>query len=357
MKELLKKLLVYLNYISVSLFSKIHFRKEVREYIHNIEYIDNDKNFLKESKNFWKKYEQNICIDFHKWYSSCNGIKDIRYIPDDLFYDKIERYYNRKELISAYSDKAMYKRLLPNVNQPKTIALNMNDVYYDENYNIITIEDVLNKCEKYREIVIKPTLDTGGGKNVTFIISESQICIRENVKNNLNKFKKNFIIQEVLAQHGNLKEINPESVNTIRTISFFYNGKVIILGSVLRMGVNGSRVDNVCSGGISCKINSDGSLGDRAFNEQGKVYSIHPQGFVFSKGRVPSYDKIKSIIITEHSKLPHFKIISWDFSVDENGVPVMIEFNLEWQGMSLNQLNNGPLFGDLTDEILTEVFL
>ncbi|NFS12412.1 hypothetical protein FDE77_14365 [Clostridium botulinum] len=356
MKKLLKKLLAYLNYISVSIFSKFHFRKQVKQFIKSIGSIDNDKEFLEESKKFWKNYGQSISTNFHKWYSSCNGKKDVRYIPEDVFYDKIERYYNNQELILSYSDKAMYKRLFPNINQPETIALNMNGVYYDEDYNIITIEEVLNKCGKYNEIVIKPTLDTGGGKNVTFINLKNTMEMKEKLKNDLSKFKKNFIIQEVLTQHEELKKINPESINTIRTISFFYKDNVIILDSILRMGINGSKVDNECSGGINCRINDDGSLGDKAFDKKGEIYNSHPQGFIFSKGKVPNYSKIKSIIINEHKKLPYFKIISWDFSIDENGNPVMIELNLSWQGLNFHQLNHGPLFGDLTKEVLDDVF-
>lgn len=356
-KELLKRILEYLNYTSVSLFAKIHFRKAAKSIIKDLEYIDNDKNYLKKSKKFFQSYEQEISVVFHKMYTSLNGIKDVRYIPDDLFFDKIERYYNKMEFVSAYTDKGMYKRMFPNVTQPKTIALNMNGIYYDENYKIIFIKDVLDKCEKYKEIVIKPTIDTGGGKDVTFITSENQMEIRKKLKDKMNKLKKDYIIQEGLLQHKDLKQITPESINTIRTVSFFHNDKVIILNSVFRMGINGSRVDNGTLGGIYCKINNDGSLGEKAFDVKGKVYNIHPQGFAFSKGRIPNYDAIKSVIITEHEKLPYFKIISWDFSVNEEGHPVMIELNLQWQGIDINQVCHGPLFGDLTDEVLSEVFL
>ena len=49
-------------------------------------------------------------------------------------------------------------------------------------------------------------------------------------------------------------------------------------------------------------------------------------------------------------------MISWDFAVDINAEPILIEINLRFQGINGGQLCNGPLFGDLTDEILREVF-
>ncbi len=357
MKELFKKALAYLNFISVSLFSRVHYRRQVKENMNLLKNVHYDVKFLQESKKFWKTYGQSISVDFHRWYSSCNQIKDVRYIPEDLFYDKIERHFYKQELVLAYCDKGMYKRLFPNVNQPKTIALNMSGIFYDNNYEIITVNDILRKCEKYNEVVMKPTLDTGGGKNVTFIGSKDPIEMRRKIKANLNIFNQNFIIQEVLTQHETLQKMNPESINTIRVMSFLSGGEVTILSSVLRMGVDGARVDNGCSGGISCRINPDGTLGNKAFDRVGRVYREHPQGAVFSTEQVPGYDKVLSIIKNEHKKLPHFKIISWDFSVNQDEEPIMIELNLRWQGVNFHQLNNGPLFGDLTEKVLEEVFL
>ena len=54
-----------------------------------------------------------------------------------------------------------------------------------------------------------------------------------------------------------------------------------------------------------------------------------------------------------HSRLPYFRLIGWDISVDTNGDPVMIEWN---KGAELSQVAHGPAFGDYTEEILTEAF-
>lgn len=48
--------------------------------------------------------------------------------------------------------------------------------------------------------------------------------------------------------------------------------------------------------------------------------------------------------------------------VDENGVtthegePVLLEANLKYGELRFHQLNNGPVFGESTDDILNEVF-
>lgn len=61
---------------------------------------------------------------------------------------------------------------------------------------------------------------------------------------------------------------------------------------------------------------------------------------------------IKSI----HPLIPHFRLVSWDVAICEDGEPMLIEANMRKGGINLNQFNNGPLFGDLTERVLDEVF-
>ena len=134
-----------------------------------------------------------------------------------------------------------------------------------------------------------------------------------------------------------------------------YEGKVNILSSVLRMGVGDSFLDNVSSGGIDCGINKNGSISDKAYDASGKVYLKHPDGYEFKNTTIPVYKKIINIIKEEHIKMPYFGLISWDFTVDKNEEPIMIEINLSWCGLNSHQLHNGPLFGEKTTEILDKV--
>ncbi|WZL78695.1 hypothetical protein QBE55_00540 [Eubacteriales bacterium mix99] len=84
--------------------------------------------------------------------------------------------------------------------------------------------------------------------------------------------------------------------------------------------------------------------------------------FVSFPGPHTAARNTKSIkIITEEvcgdkceGKDPHFRIIGWDFSVDELGDPVLIEYN---GAPGMNQISRGPLFGDLTEPALNTIFL
>jgi hypothetical protein len=52
-----------------------------------------------------------------------------------------------------------------------------------------------------------------------------------------------------------------------------------------------------------------------------------------------------------HLRLPYFRLIGWDVSVDVNGEPTMIEWN---RSADLSQVAHGPAFGDYTEEIIAK---
>lgn len=50
-----------------------------------------------------------------------------------------------------------------------------------------------------------------------------------------------------------------------------------------------------------------------------------------------------------HGNIPMIKMISWDWSIDKNGIPVLIELNLSGQSVWFPQMFNGcPFFGENT---------
>ena len=54
-------------------------------------------------------------------------------------------------------------------------------------------------------------------------------------------------------------------------------------------------------------------------------------------------------------RMSQFRLISWDIVLDCNNEPVLIEANLYVGELEFHQLNNGPIFGDETEEILKEI--
>lgn len=123
------------------------------------------------------------------------------------------------------------------------------------------------------------------------------------------------------------------------------------------MGIGNSKVDNASSGGIVVGIRSDGQLREVAYSAAGQKFDVHPTtGILFENYYIPNFDKVKSIVKCLAAKNPHFRLVSWDIAIDENDNPVLIEANLCDGELDFHQLNNGPIFGEETKEILDEVF-
>lgn len=104
-----------------------------------------------------------------------------------------------------------------------------------------------------------------------------------------------------------------------------------------------------------CGIDKNGYLKKYGYDKKGRKLEELHSGFKFEGYKIEGYDKIIEIIKEQHKKFAHFKLISWDFAIDENHNPVFIEFNLKRGELDFHQICNGPLFGDLTDEVLEEV--
>ena len=123
------------------------------------------------------------------------------------------------------------------------------------------------------------------------------------------------------------------------------------------MGVGGQKVDNASKGGVTCGITDEGKLKARLFKLNGESFDVHPTtGQNLDGYQLPSFEKAKELVKRAHPMVPHFKMVSWDVAIDQNGEPLMVEANLAKGSSELHQLNNGPLFGEDTKKILDEVF-
>ena len=67
---------------------------------------------------------------------------------------------------------------------------------------------------------------------------------------------------------------------------------------------------------------------------------------------MPNFDKAKEVAETIHRKMPFAKYVGFDIAFDKNGMPVVIEYNINAPGAFYYQLANGPLFADKTKEII-----
>lgn len=325
--------------------------------------IKRNKEYSYKIEEYYSQYNKVINKNWHYCYANSTGNYSVKYIPLINYTDEIEPYLNRIELVDAYDDKNMYDKIFDNVLTPVSLVRCINGRYFDQQYQRFeSPSDAINSLAKGASYIIKPSLNSQGGHGIHKLTYDG-----ENVHLDKKVFKiyelpklyrMDFVIQKFLKQHEDLNSIYPHSVNTIRIMTFRHKEQIIILSHIIRFGADGAFMDNLKTGGISCGITSDGFLKKLATGKNFQLFEMHPHNNIRFEGiKIPGFDKVKEVVISLHNKLHYFDIVSWDIAINPDGDPVLIEMNLSDQGINYLQALNGPLFGNLTDEILEKVYL
>lgn len=309
---------------------------------------------------YWKQY-RNIDGLMH-WFAfynaSCQDKSRLKYyIPDGVYFSEIDTLFTSPRRSEQLDDKNLYDLFFQGVKMARTVMRIMGGEYLDEHYHIITLDQAVALCREAGQVVCKETRLSVGGHGVTFV--DLTATPAQEFKQWLVDHKGDDInVQEVIHQHECLNRIHASSINSIRLISLLLDGEVHILSSILRMGINGARVDNASSGGIMCGVTRDGQLGEFAYDERGNRWSVHPQGTVFKDTSIVGVDKCCDIIKQVAGRMSSTsRLISWDFTIGPDGEPILIEVNLTYGGVVIHQLCNGPIFGEMTDEMLKRIYI
>lgn len=303
---------------------------------------------------YFKQYGFKVSAAFPYIYKQYNGIISDKWIPASLYFYYINPYLVNMNLSMAYVDKNMYSIHFPNIKQPTTIFHNMNGHFFDSGMKEHTPEEVLNRLLSYKKFIIKPAIESGRGRDVSLVNVSS--LSEESLKDILNKYIANYIIQEVIIQHSEMDRLNNTSINTCRLYTYrrVDNGEYILLGAAVRFGGQGAFRDNACTGGGFCKIHDDGSVCDNVFRYRRFGHLSLSQIKGLTNFKIPNYDKVLDRCISMHKTVPYMDLIGWDIAIGEDGDPVLIELN-QYPDCELIQIFNGPMFGQHTDSLLEKI--
>ena len=314
----------------------------------NIKRINNKQ--IKEINYFYKPYTKVNTI-FHDFYYQKNEKFSKKYIPDDIYYTIIDPFYNNWDEAEYIDNKCYYDRIFPNTEQPKTIVKRLNNIWYDDDNNIIDFKKAKEILKNRESYFMKKATESEGGHGVYYLTNISEF------EDTIAQIENDCIIQVPLKQSEILCKLNPSSVNTIRVLTLLSENGVKIYSTIIRMGINGAKVDNASSGGITCGIDKEGRLKEVAYASNGDKYYYHPTTKIkFNSIVIPNYDLILEKIKKLATTIPHFRLVSWDIALNEKNEPVLIEANLRYGELDFHQLNNGPVFGEDTVKILNEVY-
>lgn len=302
----------------------------------------------KEARRLYARHGfDRIDLRWHEYIYAVTGEWSPSYIPESFYHNILERIYNDKKM-NAWEDKSYMQMFLPDVLFPETVIANANGYFLNSSHEIIPYEEAIASLEEIDEFIVKPSRASGGGRDVQLIKSAD-------ILTTISEMGKNYVVQKRVNQSAEMASFNSSSVNTEKLLSFLFHGEVHILTAHLRVGAPNAIVDNACGGkGYTIGIDDQGKLADYALNVYGEKFETDYSGVTF-KGRVLSkHTEICDIIREAHLRLPYFGFVTWDFCVDDHERPILIEYNTSAAEVLMHQLCSGPLFGELTEQVLED---
>ena len=319
----------------------------------------NDKKYMKDDDidltdaqkaavdDFWKKYEFAFKPDYStfKAYMNRTGKFDPRYLPYGTRTYFLIDAMKTLDYKLAFQNKAYLSKTYQGIKQPKIVCRKIEGIYFDADFNKITLDEAVALCEntlERTEIVVKPS-GKSGGRGVVFLSEATP----ERIKDEFDKIPQLMVVQEALKQHPRMAALNGSTVNTVRLTTYMDGKEVRPMAALIKIGNAGVRVDNYKHGGHILGIDVEtGKTLNYALNVDLERVTMLPTGIDLSNGyEIPGFDSVIETAKRAHILTPQMKIISWDIGIDENAEAVIIEANFAGD-LRMHHATTGPTFGD-----------
>ncbi len=296
---------------------------------------------------------------WHRLYQSYTGKYRYDYFPEILLSTKLEPMLNPYREAEFLGDKNLLDTLfgtVEGVHIPKTYISCVKGRIRNGEADMIDHEVATALLANIGRCVIKKTTETNSGRDVAMCDIYGGVDQKSglSVSDLLDQFGRDYIVQELVEQSAALATLNASSLNTFRVMTYILEDKIYHCPPALRLGRAGADKDNIHYGGICVGITEEGVLRENAFSEMGEAFSEHPDSHVTLEGyAIPDFSKLIQAAHKLHSRVPYLGIVSWDLSMDKDGMPVLIEMNTTRQAAWFCQMVNGEsLFGNNTAKIL-----
>lgn len=292
------------------------------------------------------------CLPFHYFryglYNKAFSLKVAKnFIPETVVYYRLLNHLN--EQLFLLDDKNVFDFHLRStaLPMPKTALRVISGQLLTANGST-SIDARYIKTLDMKEIIAKPANFGSGGKSIFFfrrigdcyISSEGEFLDIDFLKSISNR---DWIFQERVENSAYYSSFHPESLNSIRVMTFREEMKIHVLYATLKIGNNYAKTDNAHTQGIYVGINLEsGELMNNAFDENLNLYDRHPiTGKVFQGSKVESIDDVIQLAIQAAQLFPTIRFIGWDIAVTPDG-PVILEGNSS-PGLTLIQRTNNGL--------------
>jgi len=208
---------------------------------------------------------------------------------------------------------------------------------------ILSEEEVNNLLSDVRKDRIYIKRFTGGAASGVSILQKDkdgkwynlnkQMITAQSIKTIYGK--EGYVFEEQLKQEKELARFNPDTVNTIRVLTF----KNKVIAATIRFGGKGAFVDNTAKGGVAVSLDIEtGNLCEFGMREYDLThYTEHPDtGIKFKGAKCSQWPEVKQCVEKCLKYIPYYNSVGFDVATTDEG-PVIIEINTG-AGIYLSQM-------------------
>ncbi len=193
--------------------------------------------------------------------------------------------------------------------------------------NLKNLEEFAARHENY---VVKPVYAAFG----TAVRIEN-IAMYDTVEDAHASYRKNGVVIEELIEQGEaMARIHSGSVNTLRIPTAIIKNEegepeIRLFHPSLRMGRDGSFVDNFSAGGISALIDPEtGMIYTNGADKKGHQFLCHPDsGVTFQGFQIPEWDRAVAMVKEAAFMIPDNHYCGWDLAYSKDHGWCMVEAN------------------------------
>ena len=336
-------------------------RKSKRvELVHPDLFSPVSRELVKTHKRLWERLGVPCTDRWLRLHVNLTGIEDYRFCPEDVYFARIERIMCPTEMAGqGIEDKNCLDAFLGKGLFPETIVRYMRGSFYDSDYNWLDDARV-NRIlvEDHGDLVIKPCMSSGGNGVERVCFQHKGYPVGSGFLDAAYIRKiggESFAVQKKLVSDDFSAGFNAASANTCRMMMMRcpWNGEVVVLRTMMRLGTSDAIVDNMMKGGLCVCIDAQGRFGKYGYDYNGRRFEVHPTSSIRFAGLIhPAYMDMVHTAKEIMQKIPYYHLLSFDLLPDQTGQIRIVEINASSQGITQLQYDFGGLFGEYTERMV-----
>lgn len=240
----------------------------------------------------------------------------------------------RKDFIGIFE----WHDILAKINPAESMALfddkyktyqKFREYYKRDVVKISSKEDypIFDEFIKSHNVFLVKAINLDGGRGIYAVNTKDKDFSSERLFADILK-QGEALLEERIIQSSEIAEFHPESVNTLRAVTYNENENIRIFFTLMRFGRGAMIVDNGLAGGILASVDTETGIIDTAgWDENLGKYLIHPDTCKQIIGfKVPHWIEAKELCIKLASVIPSHKLVGWDLALTDKGW-IMVEGN------------------------------